>query len=54
MAGSVVSALAYILIGPILGGLLQGIDRKITARLQGRQGPPLLQPFYDPVSYTHL
>lgn len=32
---------------PIIGGLIVGIDRKITARLQGRYGPPLLQPFYD-------
>ena len=47
MVGSIVSALAYIIIGPIIGGLLQGFDRKLTARLQGRQGPPLLQPFYD-------
>jgi ech hydrogenase subunit B len=30
-----------------LGGLLSGADRIITARMQGRQGPPLLQPFYD-------
>lgn len=29
------------------GGLLAGVDRRITARLQSRQGPPLLQPFYD-------
>ncbi|MGE5397330.1 MAG: respiratory chain complex I subunit 1 family protein [Chitinophagales bacterium] len=32
---------------PFLGGLLFGIDRKITARLQGRKGPPIIQPFYD-------
>ena len=39
---------AGIVIGaPILGGILTGIDRVITARLQGRQGPPVLQPFYD-------
>jgi len=36
-----------IVLGPIIGGLLSGIDRKITARLQGRFGPPILQPFYD-------
>lgn len=39
--------IGYIILGPIIGGLLAGIDRKITARLQGRQGPPILQPFYD-------
>jgi len=37
-----------VLIGaPILGCLIAGIDRKLTARLQGRVCPPLLQPYYD-------
>jgi formate hydrogenlyase subunit 4 len=36
-----------IVLAPIIGGLLFGIDRRITARLQGRFGPPILQPFYD-------
>lgn len=37
-----------VLIGaPIIGCIAAGIDRKITARLQGRVGPPLLQPYYD-------
>ena len=31
----------------VAGGLIAGIDRKVTARMQGRVGPPLLQPFYD-------
>ncbi|MDF2540484.1 MAG: respiratory-chain dehydrogenase subunit 1 [Herbinix sp.] len=39
--------LGIILLAPILGGLLSGIDRVISARMQGRQGPPVLQPFYD-------
>ncbi len=39
--------LAYILAAPALGGLTVGLDRIITARMQGRVGPPLLQPFYD-------
>lgn len=43
----IISLLAYIILGPIVGGLLMGIDRKITARMQGRYGPPILQPFYD-------
>lgn len=34
-------------VAPIIGCLAAGIDRKITARLQGRVGPPLLQPYYD-------
>ncbi len=40
-------ALMYILIAPLAGGLIAGIDRKVTARMQGRVGPPVLQPFYD-------
>jgi ech hydrogenase subunit B len=39
--------LAYVLIAPFIGGVLAGIDRKLTARLQGRFGPPILQPFFD-------
>jgi len=31
----------------VTGGLLSWFDRKITARVQFRKGPPLLQPFYD-------
>ena len=42
-----IAALAYLLLAPLVGGLLAGLDRKITARMQGRIGPPLLQPFYD-------
>jgi ech hydrogenase subunit B len=36
-----------VLFAPILGGFLMGIDRKITARMQSRMGPPIIQPFYD-------
>lgn len=36
-----------IVLAPIVGGLLSGLDRKLTARLQGRKGPPITQPFYD-------
>jgi len=32
---------------PLIGGLVSGIDRKLSARMQKRIGPPLLQPFYD-------
>ena len=39
--------LIYLAIAPIIGGLIIGIDRRLTARMQGRVGPPLLQPFYD-------
>jgi ech hydrogenase subunit B len=39
--------IAYILLAPICGGLLMGLDRIITARMQSRFGPPVLQPFFD-------
>jgi len=40
-------AAAFILLAPIFGGLLAGTDRIVSARMQSRVGPPLLQPFYD-------
>jgi ech hydrogenase subunit B len=39
--------LVLLIIAPFVGGLLVGIDRKLTARLQNRRGPPIIQPFYD-------
>lgn len=38
---------AFVIFAPIVGGLLDGLDRKISARMQGRKGPSILQPFYD-------
>jgi len=43
----VLIAILVLIIAPIVGCLAAGIDRRITARLQGRVGPPLLQPYYD-------
>jgi len=43
----VFKAAIYIVLAPLLGGLLAGVDRKLSARMQGRIGPPVLQPFYD-------
>ena len=45
--GLIPRALIVIILAPIAGGLLTGFDRIITARMQGRKGPPLLQPLYD-------
>ncbi|MEG6504729.1 respiratory chain complex I subunit 1 family protein [Nitratidesulfovibrio sp. 1201_IL3209] len=42
-----VAALIGLALTPVLGGLLAGVDRRVTARLQSRFGPPVLQPFYD-------
>lgn len=44
---SVLLALAFVVLGPVLGCLITGVDRILTARMQGRQGPPVLQPYYD-------
>ena len=43
----IVKILGIIIFAPIIGGLLSGIDRIISAKMQNRKGPPLLQPFYD-------
>lgn len=42
-----ISAILFVIGAPILGGLLAGWDRRISARMQSRLGPPILQPFYD-------
>ena len=42
-----VYAVLFVLLAPIFGGLLAGVDRIVSARMQSRVGPPLLQPFYD-------
>lgn len=47
MNTSVISVILYLILGPVVGGFLAGFDRKISARMQGRRGPSLLQPFYD-------
>ncbi len=43
----VIATILFALIGSAVGCLLSGIDRKISARLQGRVGPSILQPYYD-------
>lgn len=42
-----ICALVALALAVPAGGLLAGVDRRLTARLQSRLGPPLLQPFYD-------
>ena len=42
-----VSVVADLLLAPFLGAFLDGLDRILSARMQGRKGPPFLQPFYD-------
>ena len=47
MIESIVPAALFLVLAPVFGGLLAGADRIVSARMQGRVGPPLLQPFYD-------
>jgi formate hydrogenlyase subunit 4 len=47
MNNAIFVGIAYVVLGPVLGCLLAGLDRILSARLQGRVGPPLLQPLYD-------
>ena len=47
MMTKILFALAFVVAAPFIGGLLAGIDRVITARMQSRKGPPIFQPFYD-------
>ena len=44
---NIIWAIVFVLVAPVIGGLVAGIDRKITAHMQGRVGPSILQPFYD-------
>ena len=44
---TVIWIIAYLILAPLAGGLLAGLDRKLSARMQRRVGPPVLQPFYD-------
>jgi formate hydrogenlyase subunit 4 len=39
--------LIYLVAAPVVGCLLSGWDRRISARMQSRRGPPILQPLYD-------
>jgi ech hydrogenase subunit B len=37
----------YLVAAPVVGCVLAGWDRRISARMQSRRGPPIFQPFYD-------
>lgn len=47
MTYRIIGIVAFLFLAPLVGGLLSGLDRKISARMQGRIGPSILQPFYD-------
>ena len=45
--------LVFLVLAPFVGGFLAGVDRKLSARLQGRYGPPVRQPFFDVLKLLH-
>lgn len=40
-------AIVFVILAPFAGCVLSGIDRKVSARMQGRRGPPISQPWHD-------
>jgi len=47
MIWTILSSLLNVAMVLLLAPLFQGILRKITARIQSRQGPPIWQPYFD-------
>ena len=44
---SMISVIIYLIFAPFIVSILSGVDRIVTARMQGRCGPRLLQPWFD-------
>lgn len=44
---TVLYAVAGLILAPVAGVFIAGLDRILTARFQSRTGPPLMQPLYD-------
>ncbi len=44
---TLIGCIVFAIVAPLVGCLIAGVDRIISARMQGRVGPPLLQPYYD-------
>lgn len=47
MITKIILAILALGLAPIAGALISGADRRVTAWLQSRYGPPVLQPIYD-------
>ncbi len=62
MLKMIIGVIAYLVLAPFVGGFLSGVDRKLSARMQGRVGPSVFQPFYDvlklfekdPITVNHV
>lgn len=48
-----IGSLLFAVVGFVLGGLIEGVERKISARMQGRVGPKIRQPFWDIAKLLH-
>jgi ech hydrogenase subunit B len=47
MTAIIIKIVFSLFVVPLCGAIIMGFDRKITARVQGRIGPPIFQPIYD-------
>jgi len=47
LIATIIGSVLFAIVAPVLGCLLDGADRKISARMQGRVGPHILQPYWD-------
>lgn len=47
LVSTLIGTLLFAIIAPVIGCLLAGLDRVVSARMQGRVGPSILQPYYD-------
>ena len=43
----ILGGIANVVVALLVAPFFQGVLRKITARIQSRQGPPIWQPYYD-------
>ena len=46
-------AVLFLILAPLVGGLIAGVDRVLTARMQSRSGRPVLYTLYDISQHWH-